>query len=132
VTTLQPPSSHSIPHAISVGKLHLTIDKLAMLLGSPQRWRMLVALGNIEWLPASYLAGVAKVSRTGVSQHLRVLRENYIVEQGFGRLYRLCAPWRTRLAEGWIEFHLARVCVRFSPPEPPTPPPAQPVPAPGG
>jgi DNA-binding transcriptional ArsR family regulator len=110
-------SSLHIPNAVTVGGIHLTAAKLAFILGSPQRWNMLVALGNVEWLPAQYLAGMAGVSRTGVSQHLRVLRENHIVEQGFGRLYRLSAPWRTRLEEGWIDFHLARICVRFSAPE---------------
>ena len=113
-------SSLQIPNAVTVGGIHLTAAKLSYLLGSPQRWSMLVALGNVEWLPAQYLAGVAGISRTSVSQHLRVLRENHIVEQGFGRLYRLSQPWRTRLAEGWIDFHLARICVRFTPP--PTPP----------
>ena len=117
------PAALTIPGAVSVGGISLTIEKLTFVLGSSQRWKMLVALGNLEWLPAQYLAQVAGVSRTGVSQHLRVLRENNIVEQGFGRLYRLRAPWRARLPEGWIDFHLARVCVRFPAPAA-APPPA--------
>jgi len=108
-----------VPHAVTVGNVQLTIKKLSSLLGSPPRWLMLVALGQHEWLPGSYLARVAGLSRTGVSQHLRVLRENYIVERGMGRLYRLRAPWRTRLADGIIDFHLAAVRVRW--PEAPAP-----------
>jgi DNA-binding transcriptional ArsR family regulator len=102
----------------------LTLDKFCMVLGSPKRVRMLLALGKAEWLPAQYLAAVAKVSRTGVSQHLRVLREARIVEQGYGRLYRLAPMFRGMLAEGWLDFGLARLRMNL------TPPPAPVVPAP--
>jgi DNA-binding transcriptional ArsR family regulator len=84
----------------------ITLSKLAALLATPARARMLEALGAGEPVSATELALVAEVQPQTASSHLLRLVEAGVVEferQGRHRLYRLSNPRVADLLESFSE-----------------------------
>ena len=75
-------SSTKSAHLIEIGKLLSGI-------GSIVRWRILMALGKGEALPANVLAERARITPNAASKHLLLLRESGLLHRGYGRLYHI-------------------------------------------
>ena len=90
-------------------KWSMKLEKLCTLLSSAPRCRILRELTLSEWLPVSYLAARAGISRTAASQHMALLKKLKVVEGGVGRLYRLVPALRPPPGAEWLDFGYMRL-----------------------
>ncbi len=90
-------------------KWSMKLEQLCKLLSSAPRCRILRELTLSEWLPVSYLASRAGISRTAASQHMALLKKLKVVEGGVGRLYRLVPALRPPPDSEWLDFGYMRL-----------------------
>lgn len=91
--TPAPPSSPTIP-----------LDKLAEVLSSTIRWRVLRELANGDQLMVVELAERIRQSPDLASKHMGVLRSAGIVTQGRNRLYQIAPQFLADKTERVIDF----------------------------
>lgn len=91
--TPTPPPSPTIP-----------LDKLAEVLSSPVRWRILRELANGDQLMVVELAERIRQSPDLTSKHMGILRTAGIVIQGRNRLYQIAPPFLADKTERLLDF----------------------------
>lgn len=85
------------------------LETVCTLLSSAPRCRILRELTLSEWLPVSYLATRAGLTRSAASQHMILLKKLKVVEGGVGRLYRLVPALRPPPGAEWLDLGYMRL-----------------------
>jgi DNA-binding transcriptional ArsR family regulator len=83
------------------------LEDIVLVLNNIARWKILAMLCRTEWLPVHHLAGAAGVNPSACSKHMLVLLKAKVVEQGFGRLYRIVPALRPAPGSEWLNLRYA-------------------------
>ena len=85
------------------------LEDVVLVLSGLARWKIIAMLCRTEWLPVNYLAAAAGVKPSACSKHMLVLLKAKVVEQGFGRLYRIVPALRPAPGVEWLDLRFARM-----------------------